>query len=108
MGLSELNDVRGAARELRATLKIDPAHANAWYNLGLALNQLNQPDEAISALLEAQKHDRVSARAPYARATILAQQKRVEEAREACRLAIKRDPNHQQARILWQQLGGAR
>ena len=108
LGLSELNDVRGAARELRATLKIDPAHANAWYNLGLALNQLNQPGEAISALLEAQKHDRVSARAPYARATILAQQKRVEEAREACRLAIKRDPNHQQARILWQQLGGAR
>lgn len=108
LGLNEINDLDGARRELEAAVKIDPRHGPAWYNLGLALNSLQRPSEAIAALEKAQDADSLSPRIPYARATILMQMKRVEEAREAVRLALTLDSNYQPARALWQQLGGNR
>jgi tetratricopeptide (TPR) repeat protein len=108
LGLGELGDLAGAKSAFEEAVKIDPTLADAWYNLGLALNSMDQPDEAIGALETAERHDRISARAPYARATILARLRRVPEAREAVQLALRREPRHQQARALWQQLGGSR
>ena len=108
LGLNEIGDTAGTRRELEAAVKIDPQHGPAWYNLGLSLSNQNLPNAAIAALEKAQEADRLSARIPHARATILMRLNRIEEAREAVRLALTLDADYQPARALWQQLGRAK
>lgn len=86
---SELGNLKEAAAALERAVQLDPRHARAWYNLGLARNSLGHPVEALEALLRAESITPDDARIPYARATILAQQGRTDEARAAARRALE-------------------
>ena len=93
---------RQAAYDLRAR---DPDFARAWYNLGLALNGLQRPEEAIAALLKGEAADPRDPGIPYARATILAQLGRKMEAVMAVDRALAIAPGFQQAQQLRTMLG---
>jgi tetratricopeptide (TPR) repeat protein len=65
---------------LERAVALDPNHPRAWYNLGLARNQAGLTELALDALIQAQRADPHDPRIPHARATILLQQGRREEA----------------------------
>ncbi len=90
---AEAGDLRRAAAALDEAVRLDVRHARAWYNLGLARNSLGQTDPALEALTRAEAVASDDPDLPYARATILAQAGRHEEARKAARraLEIRRD-----------------
>jgi tetratricopeptide (TPR) repeat protein len=73
---------------------LDPRHARAWYNLGLARFDTGHPAEALTALSQAQHADPSDPKAPYAAATILLQLNRPTEARAAVEQALKADPGY--------------
>jgi tetratricopeptide (TPR) repeat protein len=85
---------------------LDPRHAGAWYNLGLAQNALSQTDEAIESLVRGEAAEPEDARIPYARATILAQLGRKAEAVAAARRVLELNPEAREARELLEQLQG--
>jgi tetratricopeptide (TPR) repeat protein len=91
-----------AAAQLTATVKLDPRHVAAWYNLGLAQNALGQTDAAIASLLQAESLAPADARIPYARATILARLGRSREAIGAAKRSLEIDPSSADARRLLQ------
>ena len=104
-----LNEVGQPARvmsELEEAVKCDPRHARAWYNLGLARSGSGDNAGAEMALLRGESADPTDAAIPYARATVLAQMGRIEEARTATRRALQIQPNFPAAAALLQQLGG--
>ena len=70
-------------------MALDPHHARAWYNLGLARFDTGHPAEALNALAQAQHIDPSDPKAPYAAATILFQLNRPTEARAAVEQALK-------------------
>ena len=78
---NEAGDMNKAVAALRDAVKIQPRFARAWYNLGLALNAQKKPDEALAALSEGAKASPTDPMIPYAKATILANLGRKEEAR---------------------------
>jgi predicted CXXCH cytochrome family protein len=88
---------------LEQAVRLDPAFMQAWYNLGLAL-AATRPDQALEALERAEKLSPQNAQAPYARATILYQQGRITETRRAVQRVLTLQPNHSEARQLWQTL----
>lgn len=88
--VGRLNDARVALEE---TVKLDPQFARAWYNLGLAHAAQRKFEASLEALLRAESLDARSAQIPYARATVLAQLGRTEEARRAVQRALKLQPN---------------
>ena len=77
-----------------------PAIARAWYNLGLVFSSAGRSEEALDALTRAESVDGSDPRSPYARATILARQGRVEEARRAAQRALEIEPGFESAREL--------
>src|SRR5205085_8978713 len=91
---------------LQSAVRLDPRHARAWYNLGLALNSAARTQPALQALAEAESLDPRNPLVAYARATILAQLGRLEEARVAARRAVQMDPGFGAARELLQTLAG--
>lgn len=101
---NELDNLRQAIQALQRAVKLDPRHARAWYNLGLARNAQGDVPGALDALLRAESADPNDPRIPYARATILAQQGRFGEARQAAARALEIRPDFSEARQLLQQL----
>ena len=87
---------------LQEAVRLDPRHARAWYNLGLALNTVGQPDEGLASLLRAESLEPTDPGIPYARATILAGLGRTAEARQAAARALEIQPGYPPARQLLQ------
>ncbi|MCP5526324.1 MAG: HEAT repeat domain-containing protein [Verrucomicrobiales bacterium] len=101
---NEMGNLSPTIQNLEAAVEINPRHARAWYNLGLARNQDGQPQPAIEALLRAEAVSPEDARIPYARATILAQAGRIEEARIAAGRALEIERDFAAARQLLESL----
>jgi tetratricopeptide (TPR) repeat protein len=92
-------------REFEEAVKIDPRHARAWYNLGLAHSALGKAAEAVTALRKGEDAEPRDARIPYARATIHARLGQRADAREAAQRALTIQPEYQDAQQLLRQLG---
>jgi Flp pilus assembly protein TadD len=95
-----LNDARDTDRvisELETAVKLNTQSARAWYNLGLARNAPGNTAGALLALQTAAGADPHDAQIPYARAAILAQLGRVDEARVAARQALELNPRFREA-----------
>jgi tetratricopeptide (TPR) repeat protein len=90
---NESGDLTQAQTALEAAVKLAPNNAPAWYNLGLAREAGGQSANALEALQRAEVADASDPRPPYARATILARQGKLEEARVALRSALKIQPD---------------
>ncbi|MCL4181721.1 MAG: tetratricopeptide repeat protein [Verrucomicrobia bacterium] len=94
-----------ALEGLEKTVQLDPGHARAWYNLGLARNQAGDTAGALDALMRGERADVRDAQIPYARATILLQQRRIPEGRQALEETLRRQPGFTAASELLEQLG---
>jgi tetratricopeptide (TPR) repeat protein len=55
-GVEKTNYLNRSAAELERGVAILPSYAEAWYHLGLAYKELNNPDKAISAFETARKY----------------------------------------------------
>ena len=106
LALNEAARPREALSALEATVKLEPNYGAAWYNLGLAYSAQEQPERALEALVRAESLNPLSARIPYARATILVRLGRIEEARTAARHALELQPDLTEAMVLLQSLSG--
>ncbi|MCP5534483.1 MAG: tetratricopeptide repeat protein [Akkermansiaceae bacterium] len=104
LAYNETGDLPKTIGELQTSLKLDPTRGRAWYNLGLAYNSTNQPEDAVKALVEAEKHEPSDPMIPYARATILARLQRTGEAIQATQKAISLRPDFPEAIQLLQML----
>lgn len=100
LGWNELQDLPKTVQSLENAVRVNPRHARAWYNLGLARNSMGQPTAAIDALLRGETADPNDPRIPYARATILAQLGRGNDARVAAQRALSLEPGYTAARTL--------
>jgi tetratricopeptide (TPR) repeat protein len=78
--------------ELTTAVRLDPRHARAWYNLGLARNAGGDTQGALEALLRAETADAADPRIPFARATILARLGNLTEAHSAALRARALNP----------------
>jgi predicted CXXCH cytochrome family protein len=103
---SELGQPDQAAAALARAVQLDPRHARAWYDLGLARRNLGQVQAALDAIRQAESIDPNEPDYPYARATILAQSGRRDEARAAARRALDIRPDDARARQLIEALDG--
>lgn len=97
---SESGDLDQTISSLREAVRLDPRLARAWYNLGLALNSQGKISEALDALHKGEFAEPGDPGIPYARATILAQQGRKDEARLAAERALQIRPDYTEARQL--------
>jgi len=104
LALNETGDVAGTVAALEEAVKLDPRHARAWYNLGLGRNAQGHTFPALEALARAETLEPSDPRIPYARATILAREKRYEEARVAAKKALGLNPHYREAQALLQAL----
>ncbi len=97
LACNEVGDVEGTIRSLEQTVKLEPQYARAWYNLGLARNGKGDAAGAVSALRQGEQANPNDASIPYARATIHARLKQMDEAREAATKAVQIQPENQDA-----------
>ncbi len=102
---AELGDPAAAEQCLREAVRIDPQFGRAHYNLGLLLDRGGRTEEALATLRQAATVDRRNADAPYAVATILLRLGNPGAAATAAREALARDPAHEPAQRLLQQIG---
>ncbi|HKI37702.1 MAG TPA: tetratricopeptide repeat protein, partial [Gemmataceae bacterium] len=86
-----------AEKKLRQALKLNPLHARAHNNLGLVLGQLERYDEAFREFRAAQLSE---AEAHCDMAVIYLNKGKLEEAKQACRMAREKEPSNTQAREL--------
>jgi Flp pilus assembly protein TadD len=93
-----------AIAELQEAARLNPRHADAWRNLGLALAAKEDLTGALDALRRAETADPGDPRIPYARATVLARLDRVPEARAAAARALTLRPEYPEARELLERL----
>jgi Flp pilus assembly protein TadD len=106
LALAELNQPGAARAELEMAVRLNPRHARAWYNLGLAQNQGGQPESALESLTQAEGLQQDDPEIPYARATILMRLRRNGEAMRSIRRALELAPGYPEARELERVLGG--
>jgi tetratricopeptide (TPR) repeat protein len=78
---NELGNLDKTIAALRDAVKISPQHSRSWYNLGLALNAQKKTEEALAALTAGAKANPNDPGIPYAKATILTNIGRKDEAR---------------------------
>jgi tetratricopeptide (TPR) repeat protein len=102
---NETGQTDKTAPSLVKAVQLNPRHSRAWYNLGLARNQAGQPEAAIAALLKAESVEQNDPSIPYARATILANLRRIPEAIEAAQRALQIQPGYGAALQFLQQFG---
>ena len=102
-GAGKLTDADMAFRE---TVRRNPRHDRAWYNLGLLLAQTQRIDGALEALRTAESIAPTAADYPYAVATVLWQRGDRAGAAAAARRVLAIDPNNAPARDLLRQAGG--
>lgn len=101
---NELGNLAETLTALEQAVTLDPSHARAWYNLGLARHATGHSTEAVEALLRSEAVSPGDPRIPYARATILLQLGRVEDARSAARRTLEIDRGFTPARQLLDEL----
>lgn len=97
LAYNEIGRLADAVESLKEATRLDPQYPQAWYNLGLAYSATEQPEAALQALAKAESVDPVSARIPYARATILMSLGRLEETAAAASRALELEPNFSEA-----------
>jgi predicted CXXCH cytochrome family protein len=102
-GAGKLPDAEVALRE---TVRRDPRHDRAWYNLGLLLAQTQRSDAALAALKTAESLSPATADYAYAIATLLLPRGDRDGAMAAARRALVADPNHAAAREFLRRTGG--
>ena len=94
LGLAETGDIPGVIQSLQEAVRLDPSLARAWYNLGLARNSQKDIPGALDALQRGELANPRDPGIPYARATILAQQGRRQEAIAALDRALSIAPGY--------------
>jgi tetratricopeptide (TPR) repeat protein len=104
LAYNEVGQLDRTLESLEGVVRLDPRHARAWYNLGLARNTVGQTDPALAALIQAEAVAPGDPEIPYARATILLQQGRREEARDALQRSLSARPGFAPATGLLEQL----
>jgi tetratricopeptide (TPR) repeat protein len=104
LAYNEAGDAEATIRSLEQTVKLEPFYARAWYNLGLARNAKGDTAGAIDALKRGEQANPNDASIPYARATIHARLKQLEEARDAAIKAVQIQPDNQDAMQLLRSL----
>jgi cytochrome c-type biogenesis protein CcmH/NrfG len=87
-----------AAELLRASIKIAPADAAAWYRLGFALRQAGQPSEAARAYRRSITLQPADVDAYYGLGQVLAAANQPDEALAAFRTYVKAGPEKTDAR----------
>jgi tetratricopeptide (TPR) repeat protein len=97
LALSETGDMPATITALEEAVRLDPNLARAWYNLGLAKNGLHDINGALTALQRGETTNPSDPAIPYARATILAQQGRKQEALQATERALTIQRDHAEA-----------
>lgn len=97
LALSETGDIPGVIQSLQEAVRLDPSLARAWYNLGLAKNGQRDIPGALDALQRGELANPRDPAIPYARATILAQQGRRQEAIAAVERVLTIAPGHGEA-----------
>jgi len=100
---NELGDSAKTTAALERAVALEPRHARAWYNLGLARSAAQDWERALEALLRAESVDERDPRIPYARATVLAQMGRMDDARSAAARALEIRPDYAAARQFLEQ-----
>ncbi len=103
---SEAGDIDRATQALEQTVKLEPAMSRAWYNLGLARNSKGDTAGAIEALTRGEAANPRDAALPYARAIILLQLGKKDEALAAAQAALRAQPDLVLARELVRMLLG--
>jgi predicted CXXCH cytochrome family protein len=91
---AEVGDLGQAVRSLEEALRLEPSNDRAAYNLGLAYQQRGDTGRALVMLETAERANPRDARIPYARATVLMQSARHQEAREAAVRVLQVEPQH--------------
>lgn len=104
LALNEEGFLTATITELEQTVELNPNHARAWYNLGLAREAKDDSAGALAALACAEKAETDNPKIPYARATILLQLGRTSEARSTAQRALQLRPDFAAARDLLSQL----
>ncbi len=94
LALSETGDMKATIAALEDAVRLDPTLARAWYNLGLAKNVLKDINGAMAAFQRGEAANPADPAIPYARATILAQLGRKQEALAALDKALLIQPQH--------------
>ena len=84
----------------RALIERDPANAEAFYNLGVALKQLDEFADAESHLRKACELDPALPEAPFTLGVVLWQTGRPSDALAEFRAAIARKPDYGQAHYM--------
>jgi tetratricopeptide (TPR) repeat protein len=97
LALAETGDMTGVITSLQEAVRLDPSLARAWYNLGLARNGQKDIPGALDALQRGELANPRDPAIPYARATILAQQSRRQEAVAALDRVLGIAPGHREA-----------
>lgn len=100
LALSETGDIPAVIAALQDAVRLDPSLGRAWYNLGIAKNSQGDVPGALEALQRGELASPADPGIPYARATILAQQGRRQEALAAVQRVLSIAPNHPEARQL--------
>jgi tetratricopeptide (TPR) repeat protein len=91
--------LKDGVQMLRLLLSRDPANVDLLFNLGVALNELEQFDEAVPVLEQAVSADPSHGHAPVALAVALSRSERNDEAVAVLRAAVERNPGD-----VWAQL----
>ena len=104
LAFSETGDMTKTIAALKEAVRANPRFARAWYNLGLALNGQSRIPEALDALSKGEVVDPTDPGIPYARATILAQMGKKQEAIAAAQKALSIRPDHAEARQMMMML----
>jgi tetratricopeptide (TPR) repeat protein len=93
-------------QSLLKAVEVNPDHSRAWYNLGLAYHGKGQQEDALRSLIRGESANPFDPEIPYARATILLEMGRLEEAQRAARRCLEITPNFEAARTLLNRTGG--
>jgi tetratricopeptide (TPR) repeat protein len=108
----EASDPRAAEAAYRKVLSLDPAHADAYLNLGALLCESRRCDEAVALYDEALRRRPDEALLHFNRAIALEDQGRTDQALASYHAALRLAPDladaHYNAARLHQQLGDAR
>ncbi|MGV3658862.1 MAG: tetratricopeptide repeat protein [Prosthecobacter sp.] len=97
LALSETGDMPAVIQSLQEAVRLDASLARAWYNLALAKNGQGDVPGALEAFQRGELANPNDPSIPYARATVLAQQGRKQEAIAALEKVLSIAPGHGEA-----------
>jgi tetratricopeptide (TPR) repeat protein len=91
---------------LQTAVDLAPGNARFAYVLGVALNSLGRPDEAVDVLGQAWAEHRGDLDIGFAYADLLREQGDIDAAREVALALLERFPDDPRVRALFGRLGG--